>query len=116
MVYSGIRVVSRSWLAGRWSDRMCPLSLVLSAPGCQVTAGIVRRREPGVRASEGLLYPRQIFRQRPPEIDMAGQRVHFLAVDEQLDVGDGGQVDGERVDDRIDGEQLVDGAARMRGA
>ena len=49
-------VVSRSWLAGRWSDRM----------------------------SASLLDPREIFCERTPQIDVAGERVDFLAVDQQL--------------------------------
>src|SRR5690349_17834678 len=84
--YSGVIVVSRSWFAGRLSDRI-PASL---------------------------LDPTEIFGERLPQIDVAGEGLDFLAVDEHLHAGDRGQVDGERVDDRVDREQLVQRPAGMR--
>ena len=59
------------------------------------------------------MYQRQILRERLPQIDVAGEGRHFLPVDEDLDRLDGGQVDGQRVDDRVDREQLVQRAARV---
>ena len=59
------------------------------------------------------LDPGQILRERTPQIDVAGERVDFLAVDEHLHARDRRQVHGERVDDRVDGEQLVERAAGM---
>src|SRR5687767_534025 len=49
------------------------------------------------------------------KVDVAGQRVRFLAVDQNLHVRDRRQVDRERVDDGVDGEQLVERAAGMLG-
>ena len=46
---------------------------------------------------------------------MAGEGVHFLAVDEDLHALDGRQVDGDGVDDRVDGEQFVEAAAAVIG-
>ncbi len=43
-----------------------------------------------------LLYPLEVFRERPSQIDVSGERVHFLAVDEHLHRGDGRQVRGQR--------------------
>src|SRR3954462_3533744 len=83
---SGMIVVSRSLFEGRLSDRI----LV------------------------SLLDPAQILGERLPQIDMAGERLDFLAVDEHLHGGDRGQVDGERVDDRVNSEQLVQRPAGMR--
>src|SRR3954468_21081814 len=88
IVYSGMRLVSRSWLAGRWSDRM----------------------------TGSLLDPREIFRERTPEIDVTRERVHFLAVNEQLHGSDRGQVRRQHVHDGVHREQLVDGAAGVSSA
>ena len=50
-----------------------------------------------------------------PQIDVAGERVDLLAVDEHLHRRDRRQVGGQRVDDRVDGQQFVLRAAGMRG-
>jgi hypothetical protein len=46
---------------------------------------------------------------------VARERVDFLAVDEELHGGDCRQIRRHRVDDGVHREQLVDGAARVRG-
>ena len=48
-----------------------------------------------------------------PQVDVTGERVDFLAVDQDLHARDRRQVDGQRVDDRVDREQLVERPARM---
>src|SRR5476649_1624796 len=83
IVYSGISVVSRSSSAGRLSDRM----------------------------TVSLLDPREIFRERSPKIDVTRQRLDRFAVHEHLHAAHRRQVHGEGVDDGVDGEELVDGAA-----
>ena len=44
---------------------------------------------------------------------MARDRVDFLAVNQDLHALDGREVGGDRVDDRVDGEQLGQRATRM---
>src|SRR3954471_22631408 len=78
IVKFGTIVVSRSSLAGRWSDRM----------------------------TASLLDPREIFRERAAEIDVTRKRLDFFAVDEHLHGGDRRQIVGERVDDRVHRQQL----------
>ena len=51
-----------------------------------------------------------------PEVDVSGQRVDFLAVDEDLHARDRRQVHRQRVDDRVDGEELVERPAGVLGA
>ena len=51
-----------------------------------------------------------------PEVHVTRERVHFFSVDEDLHALDCGQVDGDRVDDGVDGEDLVERAAGMLGA
>ena len=46
-------------------------------------------------------------RERTTEVDVAGEGVELLAVDEQLDGGDRRQVGRQRVDERPDGQELV---------
>src|SRR4051794_10771379 len=57
----------------------------------------------------------QIFLQRLAEIDVACERVDFLAVDEQLHRRDRGKIRSERVYDRIDRQQLVLRSTRVCG-
>ena len=49
------------------------------------------------------------------QVDVAGERVDFLAVDEDLHALDRRQVDRDRVDDGVDGEQFVEAAAAVVG-
>jgi len=46
---------------------------------------------------------------------MSGQRLGFLAVDENLHRLHARQVDSQRVDDGVDGQQLVECTTRVRG-
>ena len=46
---------------------------------------------------------------------MSRNRVHFLAVNQDLHALDGRQIGGDRIDDRVDGEELGEGATRMNG-
>ena len=48
---------------------------------------------------------RRVALERTPHVDVAGERVGFLAVDEQLHALHALQVGGDRVDDRVDREQ-----------
>src|SRR5215210_2806992 len=57
--------------------------------------------------------PREVLLQWMPKIDMAGQRVGFFSVDQDLDARDRGQVYRDRVDDRVRREELVEGASGM---
>ena len=59
------------------------------------------------------MYQSQILCERLAQIDVAGERRHFLAVDQDLDRLDGREVDRQRVDNRVDREQLVQRAARV---
>ena len=59
--------------------------------------------------------PFQILLQWMAKIHVAGQRVHFLAFDEDLHARDRGKIDRQGVDDRVDREELVEGAARVPG-
>ena len=47
------------------------------------------------------------------QIDVAGQRVHFLAVNQDLHSADRRQIIGQRVDNGIHGEDLVDRPSGM---
>src|SRR5262245_21671213 len=98
----GVIVVSRSWFAGRWSDRIKTLS------GSRLLAMAL-----SYRLSAASLYPLEILRQRPPQIDVTGERVDLLAVNENLHRGDRGKIRGHRVDDGVNRQQLVDRAAWM---
>ena len=55
---------------------------------------------------------RRVSRQRPPDVDVAGDGVHFLAVDENLDALHGGEVGGDGVDDRVDRQEFGERTAR----
>src|SRR6476659_5209591 len=57
--------------------------------------------------------PFQALRERMPQVDVTCESVDFLAVDEDLHVGHGRQVDRECVDDGVDREDLVERSARM---
>ncbi len=57
----------------------------------------------------------RVTRQRTTDIDMAGDGVDFLTVDQQLDTLDRRQVGGDGVDDRVDRQQLGQRPAGMRG-
>ena len=46
-----------------------------------------------------------------PQVDVTCERVDFLAVDQDLHARDGRQVHGQRVDDGVDREDLVERAA-----
>ena len=57
-------------------------------------------------------HERIVSREWPTEIDVSCDRVRFLAVHQDLHAADGWEVGGDRVDDRVDGEQL-DSAIRQ---
>ena len=58
--------------------------------------------------------PLQALLERMPQVDVTGQCVDLLAVDENLHPRDRRQVHGDRIDDRVDREELVERAAGMR--
>src|SRR5215813_3629903 len=57
---------------------------------------------------------RDVPREGAPDVDVSGKCVDLFAVDENLHALHGGKVRGHRVDERVDGHQLVERSARMR--
>src|SRR5215207_204811 len=118
---------TRSSMEAAQITRVLPTSMRTEPSGCNWKWGVmrVRRRSPGDRESaramgwsrslrSGWTDERAVGRQRPAEVDVPGQGIDFLAVDQDLDAGDRRQVDGQGVDDGVDGEQLVERPARVR--
>src|SRR5258706_9155649 len=60
-------------------------------------------------------YEGSVLLERTAQIDMPGERIRFLAPDEDLHAPDRREVRGDGVDDRVDGQQLGRRSARMSG-
>ena len=87
-------------MSGRVRDSC---ELAPTPPACRLSSR-------GVMAG---LDPRHVLRQRTPEVDVARQCVHFVAVDQDLHGRDRRQVISDRVDEGVDREDFVERSARM---
>src|SRR5215210_2452579 len=77
-------------------------------PGVIVVGRSCEEERPSMRVMN---YPFHVLRERMPQVDMTGERVDFLAVDQDLHARDGGQVHRHRVDPGVDREDLVERTA-----
>ncbi len=112
---------------GTWSSidavqitRVRPTSMSTEPSACTLKSGVicVGRMASASRPSRRVMCGYCPFRTHLSErrewraqVDVARQRVDFLAVDENLHGGHVGQIDGERIDDRVDRENLVERTA-----
>ncbi len=104
-----MRVCRRS-TGERLSDRV-----IRSVSSVRAGASIERMRDRSGRPRRlvGRSGPGQVLHERPAQVDMTGQRIHFLAVHQDLHAHDRRQVHRQRIDDRVDRQQLRERAARM---
>src|SRR5687767_10591881 len=98
--------------------RVFPTSISTDPSAWIVKSGVmvVRRSSSGERSFRRLFINQTfIFPERAPQVHMTRQRIHFLAADQDLHVLQVRQVGEQRVDDRVHGHQLLQGAAGVRG-
>ena len=91
---------------------------VQEKPRCELRRPQIRRH-PSIAACHVVALfrpdPFQVLLQRMSEVDVSGQRVDLLALDEDLHARDCRQIRRQRVDDRVDREELVEGPAGVPG-
>src|SRR3954469_23230980 len=109
---------TRSSMLAVQITRVRPTSISTDPSACGRKPGVivVGRRSVGARPSLRVMNnPFEALGERMPQVDMTRECVGFLAVDQDLHARDRGQVDGQGVDQGIDGEDLVQRAAGMPG-